>query len=334
MRESRFRFLCFVFVLCLFPQIATASPWTLPKESLAIGFDVDFQLATSEYLDSRSVQTLPLDAEFQSTSLRIGARYGFTDRFEGSFQIALKKINYNADPVVLGFPEGVETATVEEARGSILDFSRSAIGSADAHFTARYNILRGQLMLTNETVLKLPTGYDKPSSTLDEDGFVSDDVTLGDGQADLENSILAGLFLPESRTFFRSGLGFRFRFGDPGHQALANLKVGQFLGEKFIVFVGADASVTVISGTPIGETLQANSDNVTAANITADDFSPQPLYLDKDFINVGVGALFVATSGIEIQGSYNRTVFGRNLPVINAFTVGTSITIPNLIGEP
>ena len=320
--------LIFAVLVSAFPTAAAASPWTLPGGDLSLSVDFDFQDAGSEFLDDRARQAFPLDARFNATSLRLGARYGFTSRLEGGFSATFKSVTYIADPVIIELPE--DQVDLEGARASVVDFTRQTIGASDAFFDLRYNLIRGTIALTNQSRVKLPTGYAAPQSTFDEDGFVADDVTLGDGQADLENAFLLGLYIAPTRSFVRFDLGFRFRFSNPGHQVFGSAKVGQFIGRKFVLFVGSAADFTVIDGTPIGQTVVASDGNLTAQNVTPDRFERRDLRLDKDYIDVSGGVLFIVQKGIEVQASYSQIVAGRNIPTVQTVSVGTSFRIPKI----
>lgn len=71
-----------------------------------------------------------------------------------------------------------------------------------------------------------------------------DDVTLGDGQIDIEQSILFGGFVNITQTFFRADadIGGRLRMGAPGHQFLGAFKVGQFIGPRVVIFANIDGA--------------------------------------------------------------------------------------------
>ena len=121
--------------------------------------------------------------------------------------------------------------TLDDARGRVVDFDATSLGAADLDLFARYNLYRGPVVITPEVRLKVPLGYAPPSGTFEDlntSFATSDDVALGDGQVDLTTSMLFGTYLPWTRTFARADVGFNARFGGPGHQLLANAKVGQF----------------------------------------------------------------------------------------------------------
>jgi len=314
---------------------ASASPWTLPKDDLALMLSYDFGYAQREFLPDSTYQHFPLNGQFQSNDLRLDSRYGFTDRFEGEVELTLKSVNYAADPVVLGLPKGQDTVDLAGARASVTDFSQTAIGAGDAYFAGRYNFYRKLIAFTEETRVKLPTGYDEPQQTFDpESGTVDDDVALGDGQTDIEESLLLGGFIPFTRSFFRLDAGFRFRMGDPGHQAIGAFKVGQFIGKHFIAFAGVRGALTVTQGNVIGKTFVATVDNLQPEDVApGDNTKAIDLRLDKDFAAAEGGAIFTPFEGVEIQAAYSYIFWGANIPAIHTLTIGTALRLEDITAE-
>lgn len=153
---------------------ADASPWTLPKDELTLGFGYDFQFATSEHLNDGLKQDYPLNGKFNSSTLIIEGRYGFTDRLEGAMRVTAKQVSYISDPVLLTLPQDPED--IGQTRAQINDFSQSTFGPADVFLSGRYNLHRSWWLATVELSAKVPTIYSKPHGI---------NVTLGDRQVDL-----------------------------------------------------------------------------------------------------------------------------------------------------
>ncbi len=316
---------------------AFASPWTLPKDDLSLSLGFDFQLATEEFQGDGSRREFPLDGEFTSQTLGIGLRYGFTDRLELEIDFALKSVAYKADPVVLRLP--TDTVDLQGARDAVYDFSDSAVGMGDIILSARYNLYRRPMgVISTETRAKLPGGYRAPGQTFStpdnpNPNAQEDDVTLGDGQTDLEQSLLFGGYIPATRTFARAGVGVRLRFGAPGHQLIGDAKVGQFLGKSFVLFGGVRGAFTVIEGETLGKTFVVTRNNVTSQNIRDSDIRQDLLSLDKDFVQTEGGLLFILSGDAEMQVVYSYIPFGKNISAIHSVSVGTTIRIPELTGN-
>jgi hypothetical protein len=332
-------FLALLLVLGV-PATGLASPWTMDDDELSIQLDVDFQFASEEFLLDGERQEFPLDGEYNASGLRLTTRYGFTDKFEMGGRLRLKHVTFEADPVVLlaqnpNTPD--QEVTLETARERTLDFSTNNTGAGDVDLFARYNFLNsGVVLLTTETLLKLPTGYDTPSGTFENDSFaeasVQDDVTLGDGQTDLRQSLLFGGYIPASKTFVRADIGYEFRFGAPADQGVASAKVGQLIGESFVVFAGARGALSLFDGETIGKTFIADDPSVTAENFTVENIEIKDLTLDRDFIQVEAGAI-LKLADVELQFAYSRIVAGRNIPLVNVLSFSTVITAENVSGE-
>lgn len=303
-----------------------ASPWTLAEKKMALSLAYDYQQATSEFLENGDLQEFPLQGNFTSNSIRFEIRYGLTDSLEIALGLGFKDLRYAADPAIVGFPENAETATLPVARGEILNFTRTATGLSDILPAVRYNISPGILRVTSQTRVKLPSGYDPPAATINNEGIIVDDVSLGDGQIDIEQAFLFGSFIDASNTFFRMDMGGRLRLGAPGHQFFGEVKIGQFIGPKIALTASVDGQITFIKGDSIGTTLVASSDNLTAQNITGDQVVEKELFLDKDLFSVGFGALFIVKEGVELQLNANQFIGGKNIPSITTVTFGSSFS--------
>lgn len=313
---------------------AVASPWTLPQDELTLTMDQHFQHADYEYLPDGTRQSFPLDGTFRAQTLRLGARYGFSDRFEGAMSLNVSNVVYRADPVIL---EDFDYApSAGEATEEILDFNSSQFGASDIFFSGRYNLIGGEVMLTTATTAKIPTGYDPPRGTVftDEQGRerIGGQATLGDGQADIMQSLLFGTVLHPTHTFVRAEAGLNYRFGAPGHQVIGDLRIGQFIGDSIVLIAGAKGTVTPLSGDVIGETLIAEDPYLSAAEFTSDNIRAEDLRLDRDAIDVVAGMLW-SLGDVEMTANYYYTPWGRNTAAVHSFTVGTIVAVPDITGK-
>ncbi|MBA2662699.1 MAG: hypothetical protein H0U74_10420 [Bradymonadaceae bacterium] len=306
---------------------ASASPWTLPQDELVIGFNYTYQGATSEYLADGTYQDFPLEGQFLSHTMHIGSRYGFTPRFEGAVDLVFKQVTYQALPLILGGPD--EGSALSAWNDSIIDFNTVRLGAGDFHFHGRYNLRRGLVMITSETSIKLPTGYEQPQGTFDEmTGEVRGQATMGDGQTDLTQSLLVGAYVPATGGFARLDMGLRLRFGSPGHQAVAGAKIGQPLGSNLVVFAGARGHYTLTEGEQIGVTMVAVDPAVARSQFSLANVRAVPLRLDSDQLTLEGGAL-IRLGTIELAVNYGYTAWGRNTAAVHSLTIGTGFAIPN-----
>lgn len=329
------------FVTVLFaPGLAFASPWTMKNDELSVQLDVDFQFANEEFLLDGERQAFPLDGEFNASGLRLSVRYGFTDKFEMGGQLRLKHVTFEADPVVL-LTEDLESLDDEvplsEARARTLDFSTNNTGAGDVNLFARYKFLdKGTILLTTETLAKFPTGYTRPSGTFENDSFaeasIQDDVTLGDGQTDLRQSLLFGAYIPATKTFARADIGYEFRFGPPGDQGVASAKIGQIIGDSLVVFAGARGAKTLFEGDSIGLSFIARDPSVPASDFLIANIVTEELTLDRDYLQVEGGVIW-KLDDVEMQFAYSRVVAGRNIPAVNLLSFSSVFTVENVSGE-
>lgn len=322
-----------------FPATASASPWTVPQDDLAVDFRYDFQRADREYLPDGTLQPFPLDGSYTASQLSFGARYGFTDRVEGAVELNFKQVSYSSEPFVAsGLDNFEDRRGLYEDGGGLIDFSETRLGASDFYFRGRYNFLDkgGLIKLTTESELKLPAGYDEPSGTFAEDvpvpGDVRDDVTLGDGQVDLTQRLLFGAYIVPTRTFVSIDAGYEFRFGPPGDRLLGGVKVGQNLGDNVVVFAGSRGRYTTVQGESIGVSFITRSPELEPYELGSDEIEQVPLFLDKSSLDVTGGIIF-KIGETEVQFAYNRTVLGENRPLIQTVSVGTSLALSNVAGR-
>jgi hypothetical protein len=293
----------------------------------------NFQQADEEFLPDGTLQSFPLDGEFTSSTLFIGGRYGFTERFEGSFKLNFKQVNYESEPVILALPpDGADNQAVND---SIFDFGKAQKGAGDFYFRGRYNIHRGQIMVTTETELKLPTGYTPPGGTFENDepnpATITDDVTLGDGQTDLTQRILLGVVIPATRTFARLDAGYQHRFGTPGDQVVGAFSLGQSLNKTWLLFGGVRGAYTVMEGQTIGQSFITRSPEKSAGELGVGDLETVGISLDSDFTQIEAGIIARLTD-VEVRASYARIIDGENIPQINSFSLGLVYALPTPIG--
>jgi len=319
-----------------------ASPWTLPADEGALSLSYDFSSANKEFLpegEFEGLQEFPLDGQFNSSRLAVGFRYGFTEKVEGELDVAIKQVNFESTPFVNGNMSEVENrSTLYNGSEGIYDFSSTSTGFGDFRFKGRYNFWSKDeiLKLTTETSLKLPGGYEEPSGTFQGDeqqlGQIADDVTLGDGQVDVTQKLLFGGFIVPTRTFVRVEAGFRHRFGPPGDQGSAGLKVGQNLGQNLLLFVSSQGTLTVTEGSSIGKSFISTEPDAEPYEMSGGpdgNVRQIPLTLDKDFLQLG-GGMIVRLSAAEVQLSYRQIVWGRNIPAIKTASISTVFSFPDL----
>ncbi|MFU8803777.1 MAG: hypothetical protein ACNA8W_08220 [Bradymonadaceae bacterium] len=310
-----------------------ASPWTLPKDELGLSMRYDFEQARQEYLSNGTFQAYPLEGQFYSNTVRLEARYGFTDRLEGAIDVSFRHLNFDIQPIVIELPE--DTTDRGAVNESILDFGSSKWGVADVQLHTRYNLRSGLVMVTTETSLKLPSGYTQPEGTFVEesDGSmrVAGDATLGDGQADITQSLLLGAYIPPTKTFVRFDVGAKARFGAPGPQGVGALRVGQFLTDTVIVMGGARFARTMWAGESIGVTMVARDPSVLREDFTGENVVGMPLYLDRDYFTAEAG-LILRLEPAEVQFSYAGVMWGRNMAALHSVGMAVSLSLPSITG--
>lgn len=333
----------------LLPTTASASPWTLPADRLALSVDMSFSTADREFLPRKlsaanaryegKRQLFPLGGEFSSASLRVQTRYGFTDKLEFELSAEIKQISYESDSVYLGITDDPNSVTVQEARNGIIDFDSTGTGLADIHLATRYNLLRKtSALLTIEGDLKLPGGYEAPQGTFSNldpaNGVfeVGDDVALGDGQIDARLSLLFGTYIPPTRTFGRAGVGYNHRMGTPGDQLVFDAKVGQFLSPKIVLFVGGRGALTLFDGEPIGQTFIDTTPSQGADTYSFDSVIIEDLRLDRDFV-AAEGGIILSLGGIEFQIAHSRIVWGTNIAALATTSVSLVSTFDDVAGR-
>lgn len=313
------------------------SPWVLKEGDSVLQFDFRAERADREYLPDGTNQKFPLEGRYASQSLFFSLRHGLGNDLEASVAMAYKSVSYTSDPVSIfaseGGPQIIPT----------FSFSDHIEGLADVHTSVRYNAYKGAVLVTPELKLKIPTGYQPPSGTFenndpglktDEGGNplentegdvpIEDDVTLGDGQVDVTASVLFGAFASATKSFARAGVGFNYRFGDPGHQIVYDAKLGQLIGKRVVAFVGIQGAKTITEGEIIGTSFATKSPSADASKFLLEDFVfIEDLRVDRDFLEASFGAL-IRAGAYEVILSGSKVLDGSNTAEIVSTSLATS----------
>ncbi len=310
------------------PGMVSASPWTLPQHDLVVSTDFSFASASKEFLNDGTNQLYSVNGQLRTSSLALSLRYGFTDNFEMEIRPTFKQLSYKSDPVLLGVLE--EPYSLDDARSQIIDFDSSVIGAGDMDLVGRYSLLRSKfLLVTAEGGSKIPLGYKQPQGTFSSLDFesaqfeVGDDATLGDGQIDIHAGLLFGTYVPLSRTFARVDTAYNHRFSTPGDQVLANVKVGQYLGQSLILVGGVRWAKTITDGEPIGETFVDTDPGQSAQQFDSSKVDVRPLYLDRDYTIVELGVI-AQFEHIEFRVAVEDVLDGRNYADLRTLNFGLS----------
>lgn len=316
--------------------------WTLPRGDLAVVTTYDYTFGNREYLGNRRERRFPLGGEYQASTLTLGARAGITDRIEVELSVPLRLVSYRSSPVILLEPMDLMGSGLDFYQENVLDFDQSRIGVGDVWLTGRYGFYRRHpLALALEGRIKIPTGYDAPQGTFGDDptsaqdfldrageiavpGNIRDDVTLGDGQVDLNVNFLLGASF-RSRTFVRLDAGYNLRFG-AGDQVLASAKAGQQLGDRVLIYGEARFVYSVTEGPLIGVSVAAENPLLPAeAYQGLNNLMLRELRLERDAFDVILGGIIRLTDTAEVNVGYARTLWGRNTLVARTFYVGVGV---------
>ncbi len=321
---------------------AHASPWTLPQGEAVVMTGFDFELATREFIDRGPERDFPLAGRYTGTTLRLGGRFGLTDRLELEASIPLRLVAYTSDPVILApRPEGV-TDELGYYQSSVVDFSRTGSGVGDLEISGRYRWTTGAFALATELRVKTPTGYRGPEGTFGPEpktieAFmaqapdlvrptnVRDDVTLGDGQLDLTASMLAGV-ATRVGLFARAAAGYRLRLGGAGDQVVGDVRVGQAIGRRFLVYASSTITYSVQRGRVVGISASAIDPTVPATGYRgADNILLIERRLEFDALGVGGGFIWRMADTVEMNAGYQRTVWGRFVAATNALSISVAL---------
>lgn len=326
----------------LTPTLASASPWTLPKSQVVLFASTDYQFATREFLDEHRAQSFPLRGELDATSFLVGARIGLTDAFELEVSLPFRVVSYRSDPVLLlPQPEGSPESSLDYYQENVIDLSRTVSGIGDFRFVPRFRIFRAPVAVAFEVGVKAPSGYRGPAGTFGErpasteafvaqvDRFVSpenvqDDVTLGDGQLDISPRLLVG-YAFSSGTFFRTGVGYDLRLGGAGDQLAADLKIGQVLHPRILVFAAAQLVYAVQTGRVIGVSVAAIDPELPAADYGGtENLLLREVTLDRDALDISGGVILRLTKTLEVNLGFQRTIWGRNTSEVNVVSMSAA----------
>lgn len=324
------RYLPLIAVLAVFvsPSPAHAGPWVLPEGLFVLGVSGGAEFADEEYLPDGTRQVFPLEGRFNSYHLGVEGRYGLSPTVEVGIKAQFKGVSYVSDPVLL-LP-GVDAPGLLDYRENVLSFNSGSVGVGDLWANIVYNHLAGGVQLSSQLQLKVPTGYQAPRETFVDEvkrqDKLGDDVTLGDGKVALGYRLQVGTFINRTGTLLQADAGYLARFNGPGHQAVAEVKVGQTVDEHLVFFVGADAAITLFQGRSLGVGLTAVDPTVSALDFEASNVREIPLRLDQDVVRAFGGAI-VRFGGREVVLTASRVVWGTNTPITTGVHLGTVFAV-------
>lgn len=316
------------------PLPAQASPWTMDKGKVAMRLATDLQFGSKEWLINGDYQSFPLDGRFFSVNVRGQVRYGVTQAFELGANVAVSHVSYASEEIYFGqplVPDFDEVASNEQIASNITSLDQEATGLSDLEFYGRVRLVPRdvwRLAVTPEVLVKVPTGYQRPQGTFEDDDFtqgVADDVTLGDGQLDITARINVGL-IPHPRWFMRLDGGFRFRFFGPGQQVVGGFKTGVRIGQVLIPYVAVDVEHTINEGEVVGTTFATAVPETPAAEFTPGDLMPLEYRLDRSALRPG-GGIIVALDKWEIDVSYTVVAWGRNVSQLHIVGIGSTFKL-------
>ncbi len=317
--------LCTLLAMIVCSSQAVASPWILPDGVKVFQLTAGTEFATGEFLPDGTQQAFPLNGRFDSYFLQLNGRYGIGHNLELGLRTQFKGVSYTSDSVLL-FDGDFGAADEAELRNSVFSFSRGAIGLSDIHFSLGYQHLDGAVRLASVAELKVPTGYQAPRATFRDDDpnpdNLTDDVTLGDGQLDLLYSLQAGIFINKTLTLIELNAGYNARFNGPGHQGLAQIKLGQAIDEHIFFFISARGAMTLFDGDTLGDGFIAIDPSVDANAFTTDNITTIPLTRDRDYLFIEGGAI-LRFSGRELIIQASRAILGANFPELTGVSIGT-----------
>ncbi|MEM9190586.1 MAG: hypothetical protein AAGF12_15480 [Myxococcota bacterium] len=350
MRVVPLCFLLGVGVFATFPNSANASPWTLPEGELVLVGGFEYQTATREWFERGSdfgLRRFPLNGRYSASNFNLDVRYGITDAFELSIQVPFRVVTYESDPVILAEPAAGGDRAFFTA--NILDFTQTEVGLGDFRISARYQVLRAPIVTAFELGIKAPSGYDQPEGTfggtvtsiqefesrsdeLSTPENIGDDVTLGDGQADINAGVLLGYSF-DFGMFLRLDAGYRLRLGGAGDQVYGSFRAGQLFLQRILPYAGVDVQYAVTDGEILGISVAARDPNLPAAQYQQGDLFLRAVPLERSAVDLAVGLIVRVTDTVEMNFGYRRTLWGENTAQIDAFNASIGLRT-NLLGGP
>jgi hypothetical protein len=336
--------------VALLTPAAGASPWTLPRGTIVFQGTFQYQTANREFFERGPSRSFPLDGRYVGNTFTLGLRVGITDRLELDIALPIRTVAYTSDPVVLAEPAaGSMQSAADFYRRNIINLSRTATGIGDLYLSARYRLALRPFAFAVGLRVKAPTGYVGPSGTFGDrpqsaaefamsperytsPENVRDDVTLGDGQLDLMPELLLG-YAFRTRTFLRADLGFNGRFGGAGQQVVGALRAGQSVGAAVVFYAWAQAYLSVTDGRVIGVSVAAENPDLPAAEyLGTRNLLLRDLRLERDLVEVGVGAIVRIGRDVELNLGYSRGLWGRNVALTDSLfaSIGVRAQVPGL----
>lgn len=316
---------------------AHGSPWALPKGKLVLGAKLMYQFAEDEFLDTRSAQPFPLNGSFQSTVLELQSRVGLAEGIDFEMQLPVRSVSYASDPVIL-LP--TTDASLDTFQENVINLARDRAGFADLRLGLRYQFLARPFAMAFQTLFEVPLGYEGPSGTFGDQpdtqeeflenaaefvrpGNVEDDVTLGDGVLNVHFRLHVG-WAARFGLFVRGMGGYNIRLDGAGDEVEGEFRMGQVFGRRWLVYAGSDFAVATEQGRRVGISVAAIDPTLPATQYGGTfNLNLRELRLERDFATVSGGVIYRISSDLEVNVSYDRILWGRNVSAVN--TLGLTV---------
>lgn len=167
-------------------------------------------------------------------------------------------------------------------------------GVADLMIKIRYAALqRGNLVVSTEGGLRVPTGYDEAAAP-----------PLGSGEFDVTFGVSSGLSLHPTPGYISSSLGMRLRGGIVTNEIYAHVEGGVFPHPKLLLRGRLDL-------------IESTSDKTTV-------FDVMTQVTEQGYLTVGPGVSVLATKSWQIHADARWTVKGRTTSKIGSVGGGVA----------
>lgn len=246
----------------LFSGLVNAGAWTGPKGASYNKFG--FNYFSSDKVFDGDNNSVDAGSTFTDLNFTYYGEYGIEDYLSVFGSIPFKSVE--SDPDV----------------GPSVD--NSGIGDIDVGL--RYNVYNDKKwgLISIQGLVKIPEAYDE-----------KDELTLGNGQYDVEGRILYGKSLYPQPVYFGLEVGYRYRADEPSDEFKYLIEVGYTATDKLSLRAKLD-----------GTTSAKNADKGAVGTVDNPTLAP-----DFDIGKLELTAGFTIKKDTFIEVTYSPTLYGR-----------------------
>ncbi len=294
----------YFFAFLLISDAAFSGAWVQRKHDLYLKFSGNYFFAKKEFNhEGRRLNIFQERIIYENTSFRdmnvtAYLEYGFSERLTLIMNLPIKTLTSKRTEIIGG---GIVARHV----------TIHTQGLADLSISVRYALLNGPFVLSYQTGIKLPLGY--------EERPADDGPPLGTSKIDFEGHLLIGKSLFSLPAYLTASVGFRRRGGILHDQILFTAEGGYFFGPALAKVTFDALKSTIAPPDIVGQP-------VTTPLPGGGGAFPNVIQGDQDIFKISPSLIVNLTKGVAVQGEILHVYAGKNTVSGTIYSFGVIFT--------